>query len=194
MYIELQTLKQSVAFAVQVVTDILYASPKPAWKRWIVVFRAIKRLPKLSIDAAAHITDCTRLCKDWAQAPVYHRWNNTARLQHSLTSGSACPTSRSLRREPPQRRVFSGAMIRGLLWVGYCSIVAENGYNGLAEDLRTQGWPSAGWCPAATPSVVTLTPIALSVHCSLHAAGMHSSALLIQITSLRWHWRTKWFN
>lgn len=96
MYIELQTLKRSAAFAVQAVTDVLHASPKPGWKRWIVMFRAIKRLPKFSIAAAAHITDCTRLCKDWAQAPFYHKWNDTAWLLHSLTSGSACMARRSL--------------------------------------------------------------------------------------------------
>lgn len=155
-----------------------HASPKPAWKRWIVVFGAIKRLPKFSISAAAHIADCTRLCNDWAQAPVYRKWNNTAGLLHSLPSGSARPARRSLRHQPPQTPVFTGTMIWGLVWVGYCSIVAENQYNGLAVDLKTQRWPSAGWCPAATPSAVTLTPIALSVHCSLHAAGMLSSALL----------------
>lgn len=145
MYIELQTLKQNV-LAVKILADILHASLKPAWKRWIAVFRTIKRLPKFSITAAAYITDCTRLCKDWAQAPVYHKWNNTARLLHLLASGFAGACIAGLRRGES----FQWAMIRGLLWLGYCSIVAENRYNGLAEDLRTQRWPSAGQCPTAT--------------------------------------------
>lgn len=82
--------------------------PKPAWKRWIVVFCAIKRLPKFSIAAAAHITDCTRLCKDWAQAPFYHKWNDTAWLLHSLTSGSARMARRSLLRSLRRDDSFRG--------------------------------------------------------------------------------------
>lgn len=112
--------------SVQVVTDILHFFPKPAWKWWILVFCSIKRLPKFSIAAAAHITDCMRLCKDWVKAPFIINGtiplDCSARSPRVLSSRPAGARVVSLRRgESFQGRDKGPAFGRILCYCGWKS-------------------------------------------------------------------------
>lgn len=134
--------------------------PKASLKLLNCCISRHQSLQKFSIAAAAHITDGTQLCKDWVKSPFII--NGTIPLDCCLppvlSAQPAWARVVSLHRDEPFQGHDKGPAFGRILF--YCGWKLVQW---LAEDLRIPRWPSAGWCSTATPSVVTLMPIALSV-------------------------------
>lgn len=173
---------------VQVVTHILHFSPKPAWKWWIVVFHGIKRLPKFSIAAAAHITDCTRLCKDWVKAPFIINGTiprdcctRSPPVLHARPAGARVVSLRGDEsfqghdKGPAFGRILFYCAWKAVQWAGQGSEDTEVAERRLVSRCNTE------CCDSDTDSAV------LQPQCCLHASISITQCLCLQITSPRFH-------